>query len=94
MASSAVPTGIQWRKSSYSGDQGGSCVECAPLGPLAWRKSTHSSDQGGDCVEIAEAPSTTIAIRDSKKTTGPVLTFQPAAFSTFIDWTTTATTAE
>ncbi|GAA2311733.1 DUF397 domain-containing protein [Streptomyces kunmingensis] len=46
-------TNIQWRKSSYSGDQGGSCVECAPLGPLAWRTSTYSGDQGGDCVECA-----------------------------------------
>jgi hypothetical protein len=46
-------TNIQWRKSSYSGDQGGDCVECAPLGPLAWRTSSYSSDQGGDCVECA-----------------------------------------
>ncbi|MET9907363.1 DUF397 domain-containing protein [Streptomyces sp. NPDC006476] len=43
----------QWRKSSYSGDQGGSCVECAPLGPITWRKSPFSGDQGGDCVECA-----------------------------------------
>ncbi|WP_210586761.1 DUF397 domain-containing protein [Streptomyces sp. GESEQ-35] len=69
MASNAIPAEIQWRKSSYSGDQ------------------------GGDCVEIAEMPAT-IAVRDSKKTTGPVLTFRPAAFSTFVDWTTTATAAE
>jgi uncharacterized protein DUF397 len=68
MASKAIPTGIQWRKSSYS------------------------SDQGGECVEIAEAPAT-IAVRDSKKTTGPVLTFQPAVFSTFVGWT-SATAAE
>ncbi|MGW0760294.1 DUF397 domain-containing protein [Streptomyces sp. NPDC002814] len=69
MASNAVPTGIQWRKSSYSGDQ------------------------GGDCVEIAEAP-TCVAIRDSKNPAGPMLTLDPAAFSTFIDWTTTSTAAE
>lgn len=31
MENNAVPTGIQWRKSSYSGDQGGSCVEIAEL---------------------------------------------------------------
>ncbi|MFB7181996.1 DUF397 domain-containing protein [Streptomyces sp. NPDC056257] len=24
-------TGARWRKSSYSGDTGGQCVECAPL---------------------------------------------------------------
>ncbi|MFJ8809698.1 DUF397 domain-containing protein [Streptomyces sp. NPDC102490] len=29
--SKAIPTMIQWRKSSYSGDQGGECVEVAEL---------------------------------------------------------------
>ncbi|WP_405643577.1 DUF397 domain-containing protein [Streptomyces sp. NBC_00019] len=71
-----------WRKSSYSSDQGG---ECATSAQLAWRKSTHSSDQGGDCVEIAEAPPT-IAIRDSKNPTGPILTITPAAFHHFVSW--------
>ncbi|MFF3482254.1 DUF397 domain-containing protein [Streptomyces sp. NPDC002701] len=85
-----MPTGIQWRKSSYSSDQGGECVECAPLGPLAWRKSSYSSDQGGDCIEVAETPATTIAIRDSKNPAGPVLTLAPAAFSTFLGWATAA----
>lgn len=81
----------KWRKSSYSGDQGGSCVECAPSAQLAWRKSTHSSDQGGECVEIADAaPCPTIAIRDSKTPAGPILTLDPAAFTTFINWTSTA----
>ncbi|MEU6405921.1 DUF397 domain-containing protein [Streptomyces sp. NPDC046985] len=42
-----------WRKSSYSDDQGGNCVECAPVGTLAWRTSTYSGDQGGECVECA-----------------------------------------
>jgi hypothetical protein len=90
MENNAILTAVQWRKSSYSGDQGGQCVECAPLGPLAWRKSTHSSDQGGDCLEIAETPDTTIAVRDSKNPTGPILTIAPAAFATFVSWTTTA----
>ncbi|MEU9914829.1 DUF397 domain-containing protein [Streptomyces sp. NPDC051001] len=75
----------EWRKSSYSGDQGGECVECAPRGQLAWRKSTHSGDQGGSCVEIAAAPPT-IAIRDSKNPTGPILTIAPAAFHHFVSW--------
>ncbi|QWB25925.1 MULTISPECIES: DUF397 domain-containing protein [Streptomyces] len=89
MASNAIPTGIRWRKSSYSGDQGGNCVECAPIGALAWRASTYSSDQGGNCIEIAETPHTTIAIRDSKNPAGPILTLDPAAFTTFVNWTTT-----
>ena len=78
----------KWRKSSYSGDQGGSCVECAPSAQLAWRKSTHSSDQGGNCVEIAETPAT-VSVRDSKTPAGPILTLDPAAFTTFVNWTST-----
>ncbi|MER6123776.1 DUF397 domain-containing protein [Streptomyces sp. NPDC001795] len=89
MQNNAIPTGIKWRKSSYSSDQGGNCVECAPLGALAWRKSSYSSDQGGSCVEIAEAPCATIAVRDSKTPSGPVLTLAPAAFSAFVSWAAT-----
>ncbi|MEU9349617.1 DUF397 domain-containing protein [Streptomyces griseoloalbus] len=29
MESNAIPAGMQWRKSSYSSDQGGDCVEVA-----------------------------------------------------------------
>ncbi|MFE2962260.1 DUF397 domain-containing protein [Streptomyces sp. NPDC059340] len=66
MESNAIPTGIRWRKSSYS------------------------SDQGGECIEIAETLDTTIAVRDSKNPAGPILTIAPAAFATFVSWTTTA----
>ncbi|MER6733735.1 DUF397 domain-containing protein [Streptomyces puniciscabiei] len=57
-----------------------------------WRKSSYSGDQGGDCVEIAEAP-TVIAIRDSKTPAGPILTLDPATFTTFLNWA-SATAAE
>ncbi len=87
MASRAMPTTVQWRKSSYSSDQGGECVECAPLGRLAWRKSSYSSDQGGNCVEVAEVTRhATVAVRDSKTPAGPVLTLAPAAFTAFLGW--------
>jgi hypothetical protein len=92
MASNAIPAGTQWRKSSYSSDQGGECVECAPFGALAWRKSTYSGDQGGQCLEVAETPEAAVAIRDSKNPAGPMLTLDPAAFTTFVNWT--STTAE
>ncbi|WP_121709147.1 DUF397 domain-containing protein [Streptomyces sp. E5N91] len=89
MESNATLTGIQWRKSSYSGDQGGQCVECAPLGRLAWRKSSYSSDQGGNCVEVAEVTRhATVAVRDSKTPAGPVLTLTPATFTAFVGWAT------
>ncbi|MFF7166469.1 DUF397 domain-containing protein [Streptomyces sp. NPDC008086] len=87
MESTEILTGIQWRKSSYSGDEGGQCVECATTGSLTWTKSTHSGDQNGSCVEIAETPHTTIAIRDSKNPAGPILNLDPAAFTTFVNWT-------
>ncbi|MEU5625267.1 DUF397 domain-containing protein [Streptomyces tendae] len=91
MESSTTLTGIQWRKSSYSGDQGGQCVECAPLGRLAWRKSSYSSDQGGNCVEVAEVtPHATVAVRDSKAPAGPILTLAPATFTAFVGWAATA----
>ncbi|SFE80602.1 DUF397 domain-containing protein [Streptomyces mirabilis] len=62
----------------------------AILTAVQWRKSSYSGDQGGQCVEIAETPSATVAIRDSKNPTGPILTIAPAAFATFVSWTTTA----
>ncbi len=39
-----------------------------------WRKSSYSNGNGGDCVEVADVDSHR-AVRDSKDTTGPVLTF-------------------
>ncbi|MEU7601211.1 DUF397 domain-containing protein [Streptomyces sp. NPDC041003] len=76
-------TGARWRKSSYSSDTGGQCIECAPLGAVAWRKSSYSSDTGGDCVEVAAQPCL-VAVRDSKDPDGPFFTVRPAAFSAFV----------
>ncbi|MFD3723325.1 DUF397 domain-containing protein [Streptomyces sp. NPDC058674] len=76
-------TGVRWRKSSYSGDTGGECVECAPLGGAAWRKSSYSGDTGGNCVEVAARPCR-IAVRDSKVPGGPAFTVGPEAFAFFV----------
>jgi len=46
-------TGVAWRKSSYSGGNGGACVEFAVLTGVAWRKSSYSGGNGGNCVEVA-----------------------------------------
>ncbi|MEV4329168.1 DUF397 domain-containing protein [Streptomyces sp. NPDC049597] len=74
----------QWRKSSYSSDQGGDCVECAPLGGATWRKSSYSDDKGGECVECAPLAHA-VAVRDSKVPDGAVLHLAPAAFAAFVD---------
>jgi hypothetical protein len=42
-------TGADWRKSSYSSNNGGACIEVT----TAWRKSTYTSSNGGNCVEVA-----------------------------------------
>ncbi|MEU4730581.1 DUF397 domain-containing protein [Streptomyces sp. NPDC023588] len=76
-------TGAPWRKSSYSGDTGGNCVECAPLGAAAWRKASCSGDTGGQCVEVATQPCL-IAVRDSKNPDGPAFTVSPTAFAAFV----------
>ncbi|MEV0450260.1 DUF397 domain-containing protein [Streptomyces sp. NPDC050600] len=76
-------TGADWRKSSYSSDTGGQCVECAPVGAAAWRKSSYSSDTGGDCIEVADLTAH-VAVRDSKNPAGPVFRAAPAAFTSFV----------
>ncbi|MEU6081035.1 DUF397 domain-containing protein [Streptomyces sp. NPDC047108] len=80
MGSSPDPTGVQWRKSSYSSE--GDCIECAALGDAQWRKASYS-EEVGDCVEVATVPHA-VAIRDSKDPDGPALTFTPAAFAAFV----------
>jgi len=54
------------------------------LSRAIWRKSTRSAN-GGDCVEVADNIPGVVAVRDSKNPDGPVLTFTPAEWRTFID---------
>lgn len=50
-----------------------------------WHKSSFS-DAGEQCVEIADVRATHgfIAVRDSKKPTGPAIAFTQAAFTAFL----------
>ncbi|MFF6905933.1 DUF397 domain-containing protein [Streptomyces sp. NPDC012389] len=51
-----------------------------------WVKSSYSNN-GGSCVEWAPRTASTtgiVPVRDSKNTTGPVLSFPAAAFSAFV----------
>ncbi|MFD0683137.1 DUF397 domain-containing protein [Actinomadura fibrosa] len=87
-------TGVRWRKSSYSGEQG-ICVEIG-----AWRVSSHSADVGncvevrpwhtsshstqqGNCVEVAVGERVVLA-RDSKDPDGGVLGFGAGAWASFV----------
>jgi len=62
---------VAWRKSSFSSSIS-NCVE------VSWRKSSFSTDEA-NCVEVAW-PSLDVAVRDSKNTDGPVLTFPVGAW--------------
>ncbi|WP_318212368.1 MULTISPECIES: DUF397 domain-containing protein [unclassified Streptomyces] len=70
---------LAWFKSSYSGGEGGNCIEVA----YDWRKSSYSGGEGGECVEVA-AHATAIHIRDSKNPDGPQLAVAPAAWAAFV----------
>lgn len=48
-----------------------------------WRKSTRSQGTG-ECVEVADNIPRTVAVRDSKDRTGPVLAFAHPSWSSFV----------
>jgi hypothetical protein len=81
---------VIWRKSSYSGSGGGSCVEVAQVPDPAvvvrdfWRKSSYSGSSGGNCVEVAQVPAPAIAVRDSKDPDGPRLVFTADEWRAFV----------
>ncbi|GGU67512.1 toxin [Streptomyces albospinus] len=68
-----------WHKSSYSGGDGGNCLEVA-----AWRKSTYSGGSGGNCLEVSDGHPGIVPVRDSKDPQGPGLAFRAPAWTTFI----------
>ncbi|MBW5481711.1 DUF397 domain-containing protein [Streptomyces bambusae] len=75
-------TDLTWFKSSYSGSDGGNCLEVA----VAWRKSSYSGSEGGNCVEVAACPGT-VHVRDSKLLSdSPELRLTPAAWSALAGW--------
>ncbi|GAA2316669.1 DUF397 domain-containing protein [Streptomyces kunmingensis] len=77
-------TGATWRRSSYSSDTGGECVECAPLDGAAWRKSSYSGNEGGECLEVAATTQGHVALRDSKNPDGGVFAVTSTAFAAFM----------
>ncbi|MBZ6132124.1 DUF397 domain-containing protein [Streptomyces olivaceus] len=55
MESNAIPTTIPWRKSSYSGDQGGDCVEVAATPHHATVALRDSKTPAGPVLTLASA---------------------------------------
>ena len=75
---------LAWFKSSYSGAEGGQCLETA----LEWHKSSYSGAEGGDCLEVAHAAA--IHVRDSKNAgdpnSGPTLAISTDSWTAFVNF--------
>jgi hypothetical protein len=92
-------TGAVWRKSSYSGSNGGACIEVAAVWrkssysgdtggncievAAGWQKSSHSGSNGANCIEVARDAPGAVAVRDSKDPGGPRLLFTAAEWREF-----------
>ncbi|MGW1165387.1 DUF397 domain-containing protein [Streptomyces sp. NPDC002550] len=78
---------VTWRKSSYSNQDGGECVEVSDdlLRTADWRKSSYSNQDGGNCLEIAGNVPPLVPVRDSKDTTRTPLLFGAVAWAAFVD---------
>ncbi|WP_103502728.1 MULTISPECIES: DUF397 domain-containing protein [unclassified Streptomyces] len=54
-----------------------------------WIKSSYSGGSNGSCVEFARNLGSVVPVRDSKDTTGPVLTFHGTRWTDFVTALTT-----
>ncbi|MFJ2418726.1 DUF397 domain-containing protein [Streptomyces brevispora] len=91
-------TTATWHKSSYSGGEGGNCLEIATWHKSSYsggdggnclevgsrRKSTHSGGSGGDCLEVLDGVPEVVPVRDSKVSDGPALMFRAGAWQSFV----------
>lgn len=74
---------MQWRKSSFSGDNGGNCVEVAELGHVTL--TPHAvSGHAADGPTHKTGHNRLIAVRDSKDPDGPKLFFTSDEWSAFL----------
>ncbi|MFF3545126.1 DUF397 domain-containing protein [Streptomyces platensis] len=77
---------VTWRKSSYSNQDGGECIEVSDdlLATAAWRKSSYSNQDGGNCIEVSDDFPALVPVRDSKDPHGPALLFEVSAWASFV----------
>ncbi|RLP85183.1 DUF397 domain-containing protein [Micromonospora sp. BL4] len=50
-----------------------------------WRKSSKSGNNQGDCVEVADNLPGVVLVRDTTDRDGGTLTFEPAAWQSFVN---------
>ncbi|WP_432001697.1 DUF397 domain-containing protein [Streptomyces sioyaensis] len=77
---------VTWRKSTYSNQDGGACIEVSNdlLTTATWRKSSYSNSDGGQCIEVADNFPSLVPVRDSKDPRRPALIFDATAWSSFV----------
>ncbi|MFD3422485.1 DUF397 domain-containing protein [Streptomyces decoyicus] len=77
---------VTWRKSSYSNQDGGECIEVSDdlLTTATWRKSSYSNSDGGQCIEVSDDFPALVPVRDSTDPQGPALLFEAPAWSSFV----------
>ncbi|MFG2139168.1 DUF397 domain-containing protein [Streptomyces sp. NPDC048650] len=77
---------VNWRKSTYSNQDGGACIEVSDglLASATWRKSSYSNPDGGACIEVSDDLPALVPVRDSKAPHGPALVFEAAAWTSFV----------
>jgi hypothetical protein len=74
----------RWRRSSYTGNGGSTCVE---VGAIPWRTSSYSGNGGDTCVEVGALPGQlpgTVLVRDTTlHGRGPVLRVSAETWKSF-----------
>lgn len=93
-----IMTSASWRKSSYSGNNGGDCVEVATwrkasysgndnstdcVEVATWRKTSYSANNGTNCVEAGVADRGRVLIRDTANRDGTSLDIPAEAWERF-----------
>jgi hypothetical protein len=58
-------------------------MDAIDLTGATWRKSSFSGGAHTNCVEVADLGAGWVAVRDSKKPTGPALVFTPGEWDAF-----------
>jgi len=65
---------------------GMSAAELTDLTGARWVKSSYSGPTGGNCVEVAFLAGGQVAVRNSRRQSGPALVFSAGEWDAFIGW--------
>jgi hypothetical protein len=77
----------RWRKSTYSGGDGGRTASRSPTtssAPPAGARAPTAAATAGDCLEVADGVPGVVPVRDSKVPDGPVLLIGADAWLAFV----------